>query len=105
MNCLDSHTPMFPRVAPSFDEPIDMIEACHIEDQLATLERLAEYLPAKGCDAEAQVGRFAWPYRRHRAAEATVLLPFAREAIAPEEREAIGRRMAERRGAARMKPG
>ncbi len=41
---------------PSFDEPLEMLAACHerIEAQLATLERLAPYLAAKGCDAEAR---------------------------------------------------
>jgi iron-sulfur cluster repair protein YtfE (RIC family) len=41
---------------PSFDEPLEMLAACHerIEAQLATLERLAPHLAAKGCDAEAR---------------------------------------------------
>jgi iron-sulfur cluster repair protein YtfE (RIC family) len=41
---------------PSFDEPLEMLAACHerIEAQLATLERLAPHLAARGCDAEAR---------------------------------------------------
>jgi len=41
---------------PSFDEPLEMLAACHerIEDQLATLERLVLHLRRKGCDAEAK---------------------------------------------------
>ena len=41
---------------PGFDEPLDMLQACHgrIEEQLDTLEKLAEHLPARGADAMAQ---------------------------------------------------
>ena len=41
---------------PSFDEPLEMLEACHerIQAQLATLERLGPHLETKGCDAEAR---------------------------------------------------
>ena len=41
---------------PSFDEPLEMLAACHerIEEQLATLERMAAHLQRKGCDAEAK---------------------------------------------------
>jgi hemerythrin-like domain-containing protein len=42
--------------APSFDEPLEMLAACHerIEAQLGTLERLAKHLPENGCDAQAR---------------------------------------------------
>lgn len=42
--------------APSFDEPLDMLAACHerIEAQLCTLERLIEHVAAKGADAPAR---------------------------------------------------
>lgn len=42
---------------PSFDEPLEMLAACHerIEDKLATLERLRPHLASKGSDAEARV--------------------------------------------------
>lgn len=46
----------FSKPGPSFDEPLEMLEACHerIEAQLRTLERLAPHLETKGCDAEAR---------------------------------------------------
>ncbi len=42
--------------APSFDEPLEMLAACHerIEAQLGTLERLAPHLAKRGCDPEAR---------------------------------------------------
>jgi len=42
--------------APSLDEPLEILEACHgrIEHQLATLERLADHLPAAGLDGQAR---------------------------------------------------
>ena len=47
--------PGAPAGAPGFDEPLEMLEACHgrIEAQLATLERLVAHLAARGADAEA----------------------------------------------------
>jgi len=42
--------------APSMDEPLEMLEACHdrIEAQLKTLERLLAYLPEHGADQHAR---------------------------------------------------
>lgn len=42
--------------APALDEPLEMLGACHdrIEAQLRTLERLLDYLPAHGADAQAR---------------------------------------------------
>jgi hypothetical protein len=42
--------------APSFDEPLEMLAACHerIEDKLKVLERLAPHLEKSGCDPEAK---------------------------------------------------
>ena len=42
--------------APSLDEPLEMLEACHerIEAQLQTLERLLDWLPAHGADEQAR---------------------------------------------------
>ena len=42
--------------APSLDEPLEMLEACHerIEAQLKTLERLLDYLPQHGADEQAR---------------------------------------------------
>lgn len=167
-------------LAPSFDEPVDMLEACHerIETQLRTLETLLDHLHAHGADAEAReaarlvlryfdtagvdhhrdedddlfpllrrrageleraeisavinelegdhatmnlqwsrlrerlsgiaeghngslttsdIAGFAWLYRRHIEKEAAVVLPFARQALDPRERAALGQRMAARR--------
>lgn len=43
-------------IAPTFDEPLEMLEACHkhIEAQLATLEKLAAHLLAHGADTQAR---------------------------------------------------
>ena len=45
----------FGQPAPTFDKPLEMLEACHgrIEAQLLTLERLVPHLQARGCDAGA----------------------------------------------------
>lgn len=42
--------------APSFDEPLEMLDACHgrIRAQLHTLGRLASHLPVHGADAPAR---------------------------------------------------
>ena len=42
--------------APGFDEPLEMLAACHerIEHQLATLERMVPHLETHGCDPEAR---------------------------------------------------
>jgi hemerythrin-like domain-containing protein len=47
---------MLKKPAPSFDEPLEMLAACHerIEAQLATLERLGPHLEKQGCDPEAK---------------------------------------------------
>jgi len=49
-------TAMLKKPAPSFDEPLEMLAACHerIEAQLCILERLGAHLETKGCDAEAR---------------------------------------------------
>jgi len=48
--------PGFGAPAPGFDEPLEMLNACHgrIRDQLATLEKLVPHLAREGCDAAAQ---------------------------------------------------
>jgi len=165
--------------APSFDEPLEMLAACHerIEQTLGTLERLVQHLESGGSEAQAHaaaqavlryfdtagalhhqdedhdlfpllrerageleraeisavieelerehhtmeaqwrrlresllgvangassidaedVTRFAWLYRRHMERESAAVMPFAREALRDDEREALGRRMAARR--------
>lgn len=43
-------------VAPGFETPLEMLEACHgrLQGQLETLARLAAWLPAHGADKQAQ---------------------------------------------------
>jgi hypothetical protein len=69
--------------APAFDEPLEMLAACH--------ERIEAQL-----DQE-EVRRFAWLQRRHIDRETAALLPFAREVLDAAERAALGERMAARR--------
>lgn len=47
---------MLGSVAPGFDQPLDVLLACHgrIEKQCATLEKLLAHLPQHGSDAQAQ---------------------------------------------------
>lgn len=42
--------------APSFDDPLEMLLACHgrIQAQCATLRKLLAHLPTHGCDTQAQ---------------------------------------------------
>jgi hemerythrin-like domain-containing protein len=49
------------RPVPSFDQPLEMLEACHerIQAQLGTLEHLGPHLERNGCDAEAKSGAHA----------------------------------------------
>jgi len=44
------------KAAPTFDEPVEMLKACHerIAAQCATLDKLEAYLPMHGADAQAQ---------------------------------------------------
>ena len=51
-----SSLPGFGAPAPGFDQPLEMLYACHgrIEDRIATLEKLVPYLARAGCDAAAQ---------------------------------------------------
>lgn len=45
-----------PTPAPSFDDPLAMLRACHgrIQAQCATLRKLQAHLPTHGCDTQAQ---------------------------------------------------
>ncbi len=47
--------------APSLDEPLEILEACHgrIESQLQTLARLLDHLPRHGADVQAQQAAIA----------------------------------------------
>lgn len=48
------HTDVMPNRHVSFDQPLEMLAACHerIEVQLAALERLSQQLAKNGCDTE-----------------------------------------------------
>jgi hemerythrin-like domain-containing protein len=48
--------PFGDREAPTFDDPVGMLRACHarIERQLVTLERLVRHLPIHGADEQAR---------------------------------------------------
>ena len=50
------HADVLGSVAPGFDQPLDVLLACHgrFEKQCATLEQLLTYLPQHGSDAQAQ---------------------------------------------------
>lgn len=72
-----------------------------LEREHATMERqwrhLREQLQGNARLDDEELARFAWLYRRHMDRESAALLPFAREALAPAERAALGERMAARR--------
>ena len=50
------HADLLGNVAPGFDQPLDMLMACHgnIEKQCITLEKLLSHLPQHGSDVQAQ---------------------------------------------------
>ena len=50
------HVDVLGSVAPGFDQPLDVLLACHsrFEKQCATLEKLLTHLPQRGSDADAQ---------------------------------------------------
>jgi hemerythrin-like domain-containing protein len=52
---------LHPAPAPSFDDPLGMLLACHVRmrRQLATLERLQRHLPEFGADADARAAATA----------------------------------------------
>ena len=85
------------KLAPSFDEPIEMLEACHerMEDQLRTLERLPEYLERHGVDAVVQeAARAVMRYFdtaavHHHADEDHDLFPLLRAASARVQRHEV----------------
>lgn len=77
---------MLNQPAPSFDQPLEMLAACHerIAAQLATLERLGPHLEQHGCDAEAKAAArgvlryFATAGRLHHQDEDHDLFPLLR---------------------------
>jgi hemerythrin-like domain-containing protein len=83
--------------APSFDEPLEMLAACHerIEAQLGTLERLGPHLAQRGCDAEARAAAqavlryFDTAGMLHHEDEDRDLFPLLRRRAAAQGRAAI----------------
>jgi hemerythrin-like domain-containing protein len=83
--------------APSFDEPLEMLAACHerIEAQLDTLERLGPHLGQRGCDAEARAAAqavlryFDTAGMLHHRDEDHDLFPLLRRRAAAQGRAAI----------------
>ena len=75
--------------APSFDDPLGMLEACHgrIERQLATLGRLQRHLPEHGCDVDARAAArgilryFDTAAPNHHADEEASVFPRLRDAL------------------------
>ena len=78
-------------LAPKFDEPLEMLRACHgrIEEKLGTLERLASHLQEKGNDEESRAAAqsvlryFDTAGRLHHEDEDGDLFPLLRK-LAPE---------------------
>lgn len=85
--------------APSFDEPLEMLAACHgrMLGQLDTLRRLAGWLPEHGADAEARRAArsilhfFRTAARHHHEDEEVDVFPRLLERV-----DAVDRRQAER---------
>jgi hemerythrin-like domain-containing protein len=97
-----SATPLLhPSPAPSFDDPLGMLLACHVRmrRQLATLERLRTHVPIYGADADARTAAsavlryFDQAAPNHHADEDRSLLPRLVER-APEV-ESVARRITE----------
>jgi hemerythrin-like domain-containing protein len=83
--------------APGFDEPLEMLSACHgrIEDKLATLERLVPHLAEKGNDSDARAAAravmryFDTAGRLHHEDEDKDLFPLLRRRAAEQGRGEI----------------
>ena len=86
------------QAGPTFDEPLDMLEACHerIEAQLQTLEKLAPHLAASGCDEEGRTAAravmryFDTAGVHHHVDEDEDLFPVLRTLAAEQGRDEIG---------------
>lgn len=80
---------------------IEELEREHgvIERQWQRLREKLDVVAAGGTPAfeEDEVARFAWVYRRHMEREGRLVLPFAREALTPEENAQLAARMDARR--------
>lgn len=85
-------------VAPGMETPLEMLEACHdrVRAQLATLARLAAWLPEHGADRQAQQAAtnvmryFDVAAVNHHLDEEQDLLPVLRERVDRGRRESLG---------------
>lgn len=101
----DTRLPGFSAPAAGFEAPLEMLAACHgrIEQQCATLKRLAPHVQAHGSDAQAQSAAanvmryFDTSALKHHADEERDLFPAMQEAMAGSDAVCI-REMAERVG-------
>lgn len=84
--------------APGMETPLEMLEACHerLQGQLATLGRLAAWLPEHGADAQARQAAtnvmryFDLAAVNHHLDEEEDLFPVLRERVDAPRREALG---------------
>lgn len=84
--------------APGLETPLEMLEACHerLQAQLATLARLAEWLPEHGADAQARQAAanvmryFDLAAVNHHLDEEQDLFPVLRARIDPARCETLG---------------
>lgn len=86
-------------VSPGLETPLEMLEACHerLQAQLATLARLAAWLPGHGADRQAQQAAanvmryFDLAAVNHHLDEENDLLPVLRERVDAARRDELGR--------------
>lgn len=84
-------------VAPGMETPIEMLEACHerLQAQLATLGRLAAWLPEHGADRQAQQAAanvlryFTIAAVNHHLDEEEDLFPTLKKRVDPGRRDAL----------------
>lgn len=97
LNMMAGSNSLLGAAAPGFDEPLDMLRACHgrIEAQCQTLEKLLAHLARAGCDRQASQAAaavlryFNTAGRNHHADEEMNLFPGLLQSAAPAQREEI----------------
>lgn len=83
--------------SPGFETPLEMLEACHerLQGQLATLGRLAAWLPEHGTDAQARQAAanvmryFDLAAVKHHQDEEDDLFPVLRERVGADRRDEL----------------
>jgi hemerythrin-like domain-containing protein len=89
--------------APSFDDPLEMLRACHgrIQSQCGTLTKLLAHLPQHGCDTQAQQAArailryFDTAGRHHHDDEENDLFPLLLATASDEAHTLVARLLAE----------